>query len=307
MKRKVNQVGPATLMVSLPAKWVKEHNIKKGDEINVIEKGDTLCIGGEGIPQKLKTTIDLKQIPDIATATQNFYNRLISNLYKRGYDEIEILFPEKNVYHKIVQATKVLMGYEIFDQTDKKCVIKSLANEKPEEFDSMVRKIYLLINQASETCYNDLKNSQYDNQENIVSMLENVAKMQNFCRRLINKGVYPNKDIAQYYYIIIMRLNLIMNKLRYIYDYAVKHKKVNKETLDYFKKTNEMIRTFYETNYKKEIKNLEKIDRIKTELIKKTYTILAKNKGHDNVIVYHLAEIVRLIYNNSSQLMGIIV
>ena len=33
MQRKVIQQGPSTLMVSLPSKWVKENNIKKGEEL----------------------------------------------------------------------------------------------------------------------------------------------------------------------------------------------------------------------------------------------------------------------------------
>jgi hypothetical protein len=37
IKRKVILHGPSTLTVSLPSKWVKNHNIKKGDELNIEE------------------------------------------------------------------------------------------------------------------------------------------------------------------------------------------------------------------------------------------------------------------------------
>ena len=42
MIRKVIQQGPGTLMVSLPSKWVKKNGIEKGQDINVMMKGNML-------------------------------------------------------------------------------------------------------------------------------------------------------------------------------------------------------------------------------------------------------------------------
>ena len=44
MKRKVAQIGPATLMVSLPSKWVKRNKVKKGQEVDVIEDNTKLTV-----------------------------------------------------------------------------------------------------------------------------------------------------------------------------------------------------------------------------------------------------------------------
>ena len=38
MKRKINLVGQNTLTVSLPTKWAKRYNLKKGDEVEVSEE-----------------------------------------------------------------------------------------------------------------------------------------------------------------------------------------------------------------------------------------------------------------------------
>ena len=37
MKRKINSVGQSTFTVSLPAEWAKYHNLKKGDEIEIVD------------------------------------------------------------------------------------------------------------------------------------------------------------------------------------------------------------------------------------------------------------------------------
>ena len=308
MRRKVNKIGPATLMVSLPAKWVKEHNIKKGDEIEISESEGKLIVGGEGEEQLKKTIIDLNKIPNVVDASDNFYRRLFSNAYKRGYDEIEVIFPDKNVFYKIAEATKNLMGYEIFDQTDKKCIIKSLANERFEEFERLVRKSFLIVNQAADITYQDIKTLNLENRENIQNMRSNVQKLTDFCRRLINKRYFKNSELATYYYIILMRLIFIMVKFDYIYDYLEKEqlKKLNKETVDFFKKTVDLLHLFYETFYQKDIRNLDIIDKKKQELVKTSYKLLTAQKGPDNIVIFHLAEIVRIIYDNSSQLMGII-
>ena len=44
MKRKVNKVGPTTLSITLPSKWVKENNIKKGDELELDLKNNNISI-----------------------------------------------------------------------------------------------------------------------------------------------------------------------------------------------------------------------------------------------------------------------
>ena len=44
MKRKAIQLANQTLVISMPSKWVKEQGIKKGDEIDVEEKGKRLMI-----------------------------------------------------------------------------------------------------------------------------------------------------------------------------------------------------------------------------------------------------------------------
>ena len=45
MIRKVNLIGPSSLMISLPSKWVRRLQVKKGDEIEVKEKGNSLVVG----------------------------------------------------------------------------------------------------------------------------------------------------------------------------------------------------------------------------------------------------------------------
>ena len=58
MKRKVSQVGPATLMVSLPSKWARRYSVKPGDEVDLVEDGPKLIIGA-GPVTEAEISLDL--------------------------------------------------------------------------------------------------------------------------------------------------------------------------------------------------------------------------------------------------------
>jgi len=53
MKRKVTLHGPATLSVSLPLKWARMFNVKKGDELEVVEQKDSLLISPSTIKEEI--------------------------------------------------------------------------------------------------------------------------------------------------------------------------------------------------------------------------------------------------------------
>ena len=48
MKRKVIQIADSTQLVSLPRKWTIKNGIKKGDELEIVEKGPKLIVHASG-------------------------------------------------------------------------------------------------------------------------------------------------------------------------------------------------------------------------------------------------------------------
>ena len=59
MKRKLVQQGAATMMVSLPSKWIKKFGLKKGDEIDLEEKGSIINIYPELKKERNKIIIEI--------------------------------------------------------------------------------------------------------------------------------------------------------------------------------------------------------------------------------------------------------
>ena len=99
MKRKVAQIGPSTLMVSLPMKWVKENNVSKGDELNIIEDKHSLIINTSHKKNKLNIEINMSGLGSML-------NRTICAIYKAGYTNINFKYSggSSKVFNKALNA-----------------------------------------------------------------------------------------------------------------------------------------------------------------------------------------------------------
>ncbi len=151
MKRKVIKQGNNTLTITLPRKWTEQHGVKAGDEIELNTNGSTIVMNsGSELPSKsIKIELnDYKYLP--VDTHPNMIRTILGNLYKSGYDQIEIHFTEPHLLKDIQERTNLLMGMEIIRSSDRNCVIKKILKEDPEEFDSVMRKFFYIILDYSE-------------------------------------------------------------------------------------------------------------------------------------------------------------
>ena len=89
MRRKVIQIAGSTQLISLPRKWAVQHGIKKGDELEIEEKGNKILIStGKGIESK-NAEIDP---PHLTNVTE----RYITSFYRSGCKEIRVNYSSKD-------------------------------------------------------------------------------------------------------------------------------------------------------------------------------------------------------------------
>src|SRR3990167_8185350 len=100
MKRKVVKQGAATLMVSLPSKWAKKYNLKKGDEINIEELDNNLVLSKESVSGKRRTSINLTNHTESAIRTA------ITNTYRAGYDLVTVQFGTEHQYRALLNTMR---------------------------------------------------------------------------------------------------------------------------------------------------------------------------------------------------------
>ena len=301
MKRKVVRHGSATLTISLPSKWAKKFDIKRGDELEIEEEGGSLTISTEK---------DLRLNEGefvIDHGTTSYIRSIISNSYKKGYDVINLKFEEPNIIVTIQKVVDGLLGYEIVEQGQGYCIIKNVAPGLETEFESMLKKSFFMTLTMGEICLKDIQDKELKNYEEIRQMKDNITKFTNFCKRLTNK-TKKNLDSNSFAYLIIWSLEKIANEYKYIYRYSSKYAQIqsSKKTLDYFKNTNQLLRLYFDGFYKKENKIIKNITTLKDQyLYQDFYDILKQTKHLDSVVIHHLANIIRRVYDMTGPYFGI--
>ena len=109
MKRKVCKVGPCTLMVSLPSKWVRNMGIKQGDEMDVEEKDSGLFLSKDIVQKEKIITIN------VTKESKRYIRSQIGRLYRYGYTRICITFDDPTLIKSIKDSTNNLIGADIID------------------------------------------------------------------------------------------------------------------------------------------------------------------------------------------------
>lgn len=163
--RRVQKFGKSTLMVSLPADWVKEVSLNPGESIylEVDEDGSLKVyppnLKTENAPREMKVKISVTTSPELVT-------RIIYSLYILGFDRILIETTNgpfnEDLLRKIKETARSLIGLEIVSQDvtsiqiqpfldPTKYNIGSLINRLTNTLKQMLHYLNLGIREASRT------------------------------------------------------------------------------------------------------------------------------------------------------------
>lgn len=284
MKRKVIQLAGKTLLVSLPSEWTKEFSIKKGDEVEVKDEGNKIIIStDENISKGIKE-IDVSD-------TFPMTKRIIGSLYKKGYDEIKIKYTNPIELEDIQELVRhEFTGFEIIDQRKEFIIIKKISTVDTEEFDRILRRIFLVILSMADDSLKEFENNKIEWLNTIVLRDKDINKMADFCRRAISKRGYD----THYVYYIVEQLERIGDSYR---DICKEKTKLSKNTLKYFEEVNKFFREFYEMYYKFDLKKISKFGKRRKELLK-------KELKEDLKIVFLLNKIIEDTFDMNGVLMA---
>nr|AIF18660.1 phosphate uptake regulator [uncultured marine group II/III euryarchaeote KM3_83_G03] len=188
MKRKVVQHGPATLIVSLPSDWAKRNNVKKGDEVEVEDKGKSLMITTESARSDSKISADVSGLrPYLVT-------RFLTKSYQKGYDSILLKHSNVKILGAVQNKVHELIGYEILEQDDEICLIQSISKKIDMDFDNSLRKSFLIVREMMSTLLEDYENQDSEALNNLYLKDLEVNRLTSFCLRRINKEFYSDPE-----------------------------------------------------------------------------------------------------------------
>lgn len=300
MRRKVNMVGTGTLTVSLPTKWAKKFNLKKGDELHMAEDGRRLFIGVDNVSEKHRAEINLKGLDPILV-------RILSAYYKMGADEIEILYDDENTAKEIQnKLSSELIGYEIMKQKKGYCLVKNIANGLETEFDNTLRRAFLVSLDMADNSLEAIKKNDFENLKNVRGLEAVNNKMTGFCRRVLIKKGHKDYKRIPFLYGFIDELEKVADQYKYMIDYTIKHNvKLSKESLDIYKESNKLLREVYNLFYSFKLEHISSLYKKRTSLIEEIHHLFVSKNKEEVVVLHYLMTTIQIITNMSKFMLNI--
>ncbi len=295
MKRKVIQIAESTQLVSLPRQWAKAHNILRGAEIDVQEDGDKVIISAENAPSIEKVELDISELGDMTS-------RCIRALYKRGVDEIHVTFKNPEMANLVQESiAKQAVGYEILEQGQNYCVVKYVSGVI-EDFDALLRRVFLLLVNMAEDCVSNLKKGDYSHLTNVALLEEANNRFTIVCRRALNKknSAFSFKKLGPIYY-IVEELEHIADQYKYICQHFVNLQtsniKLNKEVIDLFEASSKLVRAYYDLFYKFDAAKVVAMKNERNRMVEVAHDLFKRKLSHaDFWLVHHSLEIANRVF-----------
>ena len=230
MEKRITAQGPKdrkSYTITLPIKWVKQVGLDKSRSAFLEIVGDNVVISpSKGTPKR------------ICIKGEDYRNctiKIMQGLYRLGIDEVSITtYDNKQVEELIEIISKKLIGFEIVEQKKEQILVKDITNESSEGFNVIMRRVFLLLMELSES----------EDRQKIAALDQNIKKLINFCQRAIMKSGHADFRRTPIYYLMLDRLEKMCDELKWALRAAD-----NKKDIEIQRKTRACLRAAYELFY----------------------------------------------------------
>jgi phosphate uptake regulator len=298
MRRKLIAQGLGGYTLTLPVKWVREHNLKSGSEIDLDETETDLLIRSSYQKQEKSILIDIS----------NYKERMIHNIlyqaYRRGFDIIKFKYQEPTQLKHILKLLPNMLGFEMVESKNNICVLQNIAEPEAEKFEILLRRLMLQVKEISEKVSTALLENR-DLDESISTLQEdkvNIDKNTNYLRRTIIR-TKPKGEVSFLLYGIITQLSLLTHDWIYLYE-TVKRKTFSPAIKNLLQRSNQLIQDFYDSFYSKDLNKMHDVGEAKQEKDEQIIQLLKKANFPDNVVLTYLKEIMRLLQSSTTYCIG---
>jgi phosphate uptake regulator len=192
----------------------------KGDEVDIKEEGNRLVVS-TGPEKKEKSNVEI-EVSDLDKDSLIF---VIRGLFAHGYDEIKINFNKAmSPHHRLKKEVRFLavihkeiarsIGYEIIQERGNFVVMRKITECTLKEFDSILKRIFLLIIDASKDLYLGVKNKDFELIRTLEDKHDTITKFIGYNLRILNTTSYINYKDTPFLFHIISSLDVIVDILR---------------------------------------------------------------------------------------------
>jgi len=285
------------------SKWVKDHAINKGDEIELVSHGKSIMI----MPKSFLKAIEEKSIR-IETPDEQFIRHLLNNLYRVGFDKLNVKFDTIKQFEVIQELTNThFLGFEVTKKEKNSCVVENITEPHEEKYEVLLRRIFLIIKESLQTIIYDLKNNKYELLSFLKQQYGKINQFSNFCMRCLAKN--SSKSDSNIEYLFVYELLILEAELKHMYEFLDNNKdtKISKKTIMFVERMHELFDEFYNLFFKKDINKISSLNKeLKNLLYKNAYSLLSSAKGKEAVVIYHLSAFTRFMILLISPTLGIL-
>ncbi len=221
MKRKVNLVGQNTLTVSLPTKWARKNNVKKGDELDIGYDKNSVIFSVKPTAKATKEAslnIDNYSLMELT--------RKLSVLYKTGFNKITLTYSKHEIYnHKerkwlnikteIKRLAGRFIGAEIISQSSTKTEIKCFVTEENPDLGQIEKRIYFLLKETTDELLNAIDNTYEEFHGTIYNHHDNIIKFIHYFLRELHASD-KSEELKNEAYSFYILLDTLVDKLRHL-------------------------------------------------------------------------------------------
>lgn len=258
VKRKIIKLGAATLVASLPSKWIKEFGLKQGDELEVEERGNELVLSASK-----QDIVNIKEI-DISGLDTKSADREVLGAYINGFEEIKIRFNEpviKNLKRKedipvlsFIQEIvgPKMIGMELVEQRQNYCILKDLGTVQDGEFDRILKRVFFMLISICEQTFEAVEKFDKKSALNLKFSRQNIERFLNYAMRiLIKRGYIENYNKTPHYFSLLHQLKAITQIFQLIgSELQLRDKKANPQVVLAVEEIASSFKMLYDLFYK---------------------------------------------------------
>ncbi|MFA5797714.1 MAG: AbrB/MazE/SpoVT family DNA-binding domain-containing protein [Candidatus Woesearchaeota archaeon] len=274
MEKKLTTQGPKnrkSYTVTLPIEWIKNQKLDKNKQVELTIVSDRIIISSQK-HESQRAIIDEKDYPDVLIKVLQIY-------YRKGFDELKIFIHSPQSIAKIAQIMeKHMIGFEIIEQKKEYIIIKDITKDSSDEFNIVLRRVFLLLLEFFEA----------SESAEIDSLDRNISRLVNYCQRIIIKRGHVQYADTPLLFMMLDRLEKLKDEFVWLLGPAL-HKKQSV----YIKELHTLLRTAYELFYTFDPQKYSS-GQNRTYLLK--HKILREEKSASNMHIHNSMRILNSLY-----------
>jgi hypothetical protein len=294
MRRKIIKQKSA-YTITLPVKWVRDHNLDKAKDVDVIEENTGLIISAQKQASQKITKLDLKK------ETSHYYRILIENEYLKGTTEIAITFPDQNAFETIQDTVSNLIGFEILEQEKNACRIGQTAMPTIREFVAILNRLFNIIRYSQKFILNDLETDKFESIKEIQKLENDTRRYSLFCRRTIHTQSIISRTDEFLWDLLLERLVITAYEYYFMYEKLSNetkdNSKINQDTIKLYKKACAMFDIFSEMFFKKKTNDFTAInDQWQDIYFNEGHQLLTKCTKKESIVLFHAINFSKMVW-----------